>query len=77
MRDLVAVALALFVSVLGIFYAYGSFSGSNTTSMVQETFLEVQQTRTELASYAASQSGPTALLFTPRPSSRRSKRCPG
>lgn len=57
MRDLVGVGLAIFLGVLGVFYAYGQFGGSNTTSMVQETFLEVQQARGELASYASAQGG--------------------
>jgi len=57
MRDLVGVGLAIFLGVIGVFYAYGQFGGSNTTSMVQETFLEVQQARGELASYAAASGG--------------------
>jgi hypothetical protein len=52
MRDLIGAGLALFLGVIGIFFAYGVFGSSNSSSQIQETFLELQQARTELQGYA-------------------------
>jgi len=57
MRDLIGVGLALFLGVIGIFFAYGVFGASNSSSQIQETFLELQQARTELQSYAIQNGG--------------------
>jgi hypothetical protein len=57
MRDLLAVGLALFLGVIGIFFAYGVFGASKSSSQIQETFLELQQARTELQSYAIQNGG--------------------
>jgi hypothetical protein len=57
MRDLIAVGLALFLGVIGIFFAFGVFGSANTNSQIQETFIELQQARTEMASYAALNGG--------------------
>lgn len=57
MRDLIGVGLALFLGVIGIFFAYGVFGSSNSSSQIQETFLELQQARTELQSYAIQNGG--------------------
>jgi hypothetical protein len=57
MRELVGVGLALFLGVIGIFFAYGVFGASNSSSQIQETFLELQQARTELQSYAIQNGG--------------------
>ncbi len=57
MRDLIGVGLALFLGVIGIFFAYGVFGSSNSSSQIQETFLELQQARTELQGYAIQNGG--------------------
>ena len=64
MRDLIGVGLALFLGVIGIFLAYGVFGSANTNSQIQETFVELQQARTEMASYAAQNGGYGATAFT-------------
>jgi uncharacterized protein (UPF0261 family) len=63
MRDLIGVGLALFLGVIGIFLAYGVFGASNSSSQIQETFLELQQARTELQSYAVQNGGYGAAAF--------------
>ena len=57
MRELIGVGLALFLGVIGIFFAYGVFGAGNSSSQIQETFLELQQARTELQSYAIQNGG--------------------
>ena len=64
MRDLIGVGLALFLGVIGIFYAYGIFGASNSNSEIQETFLELQQARTELSAYANQNGGYGTAAFT-------------
>jgi hypothetical protein len=64
MRDLIGVGLALFLGVIGIFFAYGVFGSSNSNSQIQETFLELQQARTELSAYANQNAGYGAAAFT-------------
>jgi hypothetical protein len=64
MRDLIAVGLALFLGVIGIFYAFGVFGSANSNSQIQETFLEIQQARTELSSYANQNGGYGTVAFT-------------
>jgi hypothetical protein len=64
MRDLIGIGLALFLGVIGIFYAFGLFAGSNSNSQIQETFLELQQARRELASFATQNGGYGAAAFT-------------
>ncbi|MDB5392887.1 MAG: hypothetical protein JWM91_393 [Rhodospirillales bacterium] len=64
MRDLIATGLALFLGVIGIFYAYGLFGSSNSNSQIQETFLELQQARTELSAYANQNGGYGTAAFT-------------
>src|SRR5471030_1644834 len=64
MRDLIGVGLALFLGVIGIFFAYGVFGSANTNSEIQETFLELQQARTELAAYANQNGGYGTAVFT-------------
>jgi hypothetical protein len=63
MRELIGVGLALFLGVLGIFFAYGVFGSSNVNSQVQETFVELQQARTELQSYALQNGGYGTVPF--------------
>ncbi len=63
MRDLIGVGLALFLGVVGIFFAYGIFGSSNSSSQIQETFLELQQARTELQSYAVQNGGYGTAAF--------------
>jgi hypothetical protein len=63
MRDLIGVGLALFLGVIGIFFAYGVFGSSNSNSQVQETFVELQQARTELQSYALQNGGYGTAAF--------------
>jgi hypothetical protein len=64
MRDLIGVGLALFLGVMGIFFAYGVFGASNSSSQIQETFLELQQARTELQSYAIQNGGYGTSAFS-------------
>lgn len=64
MRDLIGVGLALFLGVIGIFFAYGVFGSSNSNSQIQETFLELQQARTELSAYANQNGGYGTSAFT-------------
>jgi hypothetical protein len=64
MRDLIGVGLALFLGVIGIFFAYGVFGSSNSNSQIQETFLELQQARTELSAYANQNGGYGTAAFT-------------
>jgi hypothetical protein len=64
MRDLIGVGLALFLGVIGIFFAYGVFGSANTNSQIQETFIELQQARTEMGSYAAQNGGYGTTAFT-------------
>ena len=64
MRDLIAVGLALFLGVIGIFYAFGVFGAANSNSQIQETFLEIQQARTELSAYASQNGGYGTAAFT-------------
>ncbi len=64
MRDLIGVGLALFLGVIGIFFAYGVFGSSNSNSQIQETFLELQQARTELSAYANQNGGYGTAVFT-------------
>lgn len=64
MRDLIGVGLALFLGVIGIFFAYGVFGSSNSNSQIQETFLELQQARTELSAYANQNGGYGSAAFT-------------
>jgi hypothetical protein len=64
MRDLIGVGLALFLGVVGIFFAYGVFGSSNSNSQLQETFVELQQARTEMDSYAAQNGGYSTTAFT-------------
>ncbi|MDB5392886.1 MAG: hypothetical protein JWM91_392, partial [Rhodospirillales bacterium] len=47
MHDLIGIGLAFFLSVIGIFFAYGAFGSAKTNSQIQETFIELQQARTE------------------------------
>jgi hypothetical protein len=63
LRDLIGVGLALFLGVIGIFFAYGVFGSSNSSSQIQETFLELQQARTELQSYAVQNGGYGTAAF--------------
>lgn len=35
MRDLIGVGLALFLGIIGIFFAYGVFGSSNSNSQIQ------------------------------------------
>jgi hypothetical protein len=63
MRDLIGVGLALFLGIIGIFFAYGLFGSSNASSRIQETFLELQQARTELRSYAVQNGGYGTAAF--------------
>jgi hypothetical protein len=63
MRDLIGVGLALFLGLIGIFFAYGVFGSSNSSSQIQETFLELQQARTELQSYAIQNGGYGTAAF--------------
>jgi hypothetical protein len=63
MRDLIGVGLALFLGVIGIFFAYGVFGSSNSSSQIQETFLELQQVRTELQGYAVQNGGYGTAAF--------------
>jgi hypothetical protein len=64
MRDLIGVGLALFLGVIGIFFAYGVFGSANTNSQIQETFVELQQARTEMGSYATQNGGYGTTAFT-------------
>ncbi len=64
MRDLIGVGLALFLGVIGIFFAYGVFASSNSNSQIQETFIELQQARTEMGSYAVQNGGYSTTAFT-------------
>jgi hypothetical protein len=64
MRDLIAVGLALFLGVIGIFFAFGYFGSANSNSQIQETFLEIQQARTELSAYANQNGGYGNSAFT-------------
>jgi hypothetical protein len=64
MRDLIGVGLALFLGVIGIFFAYGVFGSANTNSQIQETFIELQQARTEMGSYAVQNGGFGSTAFT-------------
>jgi hypothetical protein len=64
MRDLIGVGLALFLGVIGIFFAYGVFGSANINSQIQETFIELQQARTEMGSYAAQNGGYGTATFT-------------
>jgi hypothetical protein len=64
MRDLIGVGLALFLGVIGIFFAYGVFGSANANSQIQETFVELQQARTEMGSYAAQNGGYGTTAFT-------------
>jgi hypothetical protein len=64
MRDLIGIGLALFLGVIGIFFAYGVFGSANTNSQIQETFVELQQARTELQSYAIQNGGYGTAAFT-------------
>ena len=64
MRELIGVGLALFLGVIGIFFAYGVFGASNSSSQIQETFLELQQARTELQSYAIQNGGYGTAAFS-------------
>jgi hypothetical protein len=64
MRDLIGVGLALFLGVIGIFFAYGVFGSSNSNSQIQDTFLELQQARTELSAYANQNGGYGTAAFT-------------
>ena len=64
MRELIAVGLALFIGVIGIFFAFGVFGSANANSRIQETFIELQQARTEMASYAAQNGGYGTAAFT-------------
>lgn len=64
MRDLIGIGLALFLGVIGIFFAYGVFGSANTNSQIQETFLELQQARTELQGYAIQNGGYGTAAFT-------------
>lgn len=63
MRDLIGVGLSLFLGVIGIFFAYGVFGSSNSNSQIQETFVELQQARTELQSYALQNGGYGTAAF--------------
>src|ERR1700679_401084 len=63
MRDLIGVGLALFLRVIGIFFAYGVFGASNSSSEIQETFVELQQARTELQSIAIQNGGYGTTAF--------------
>jgi hypothetical protein len=63
MRHLIGVGLALFLGVIGVFFAYGGFGSSNSSSQIQETFVELQQARTELQSYAIENGGYGAAAF--------------
>jgi hypothetical protein len=63
MRDLIGVGLALLLGIIGIFFAYGVFGSSNSSSQIQETFLELQQARTELQSYAIRNGGYGSAVF--------------
>jgi hypothetical protein len=64
MRDLLGVGLALFLGLLGIFFAYGVFGSADRNSRIQETFLELQQARTEMGSYAVQNGGYGTAAFT-------------
>ncbi len=64
MRELIGVGLALFLGVIGIFFAFGIFGSSNSSSQIQETFLELQQARTELQSYALQNGGYGSAAFS-------------
>jgi hypothetical protein len=64
MRDLIGIGLALFLGIVGTFYAFGLFGGSNSNSQIQETFVELQQARRELASFATQNGGYSAAVFT-------------
>src|SRR6185312_9629101 len=64
MRDLIGVGLALFLGVLGIFFAYGVFGSSNSNSQVQETFLEIQQAGREVGGYGIQNGGFGTVAFT-------------
>ena len=64
MRDLIGVGLALFLGLIGVLFAYGVFGSSNSNSQIQETFVELQQARREMASYAAQNGGYGAVAFT-------------
>jgi hypothetical protein len=63
MRELIGIGLALFLGVIGIFFAYGVFGAPNSSSQIQETFLELQQARTELQSYAIQNGGYGSTAF--------------
>jgi hypothetical protein len=64
MRDLIGIGLALFLGAIGIFFAFGVFGPANSDSQIQETFLELQQARTELQSYAIQNGGYGTAAFT-------------
>jgi len=64
MRDLIGVGLALFLGIIGIFFAYGVFGSADTNGQIQETFIELQQARTELQSYAVQNGGYGTTAFT-------------
>jgi len=64
MRELIGVGLALFLGVIGLFFAFGGFGAANGTSQIQETFVELQQARTEMGSYAAQNGGYGNTAFT-------------
>jgi len=63
MRDLIGVGLALFLGIIGVFFAYGYFGSANSNSQIQETFLELQQARTELSAYANQNGGYGTAAF--------------
>ncbi len=64
MRELIGVGLALFLGVVGLFFAFGGFGAANGTSQIQETFAELQQARIEMGSYAAQNGGYGNTAFT-------------
>jgi hypothetical protein len=65
MRDLIGIGLALFLGMIGLFFAFGGFGAVNGSSQIQETFAELAQARTELNAYAAQNGGYGTTAFTP------------
>jgi hypothetical protein len=64
MRDLIGIGLAIFLGVIGLFFAYGIFGAANGSGQIQETFVELQQARAELGSYAIQNGGYGTSAFT-------------
>jgi len=62
---LIGIGLALFLGVIGLFFAFGGFGAANGASQIEETFTELAQARTEMSTYATQNGGYGTTAFTP------------